>query len=782
MVLRFVIESSKSLKEDQAEISARRLDQIAGILFVVANISNPLQPNPANSIAPITPKPFSPRPVDVCINAFWFFSLILSAAVALISMLAKEWCYRFMSGRTGDPWSQVKRRQQRWVGVEKWKMEQAIMVLPSFIHLAFLSFATGLCVYLWDLHMSVAVPATIVTLGSMLVYAASTTFPLFNYFVAVCPYSTSVSRLIKMLQGSPKNFEEHDSEEPRIAVEALSWLISTSEDPKSTDIALQAIAGAYSSDEDKKLLEKSGADKMISRCLIALNPDSNSYEQILDLCIRARSFFRPSLTEEENMKAYSNQMFQKGLGLGNQRFISRELQGKIRDLRNTINKQIIIHMTPSNLDFLPTPGNMRALNIGSTAASHCLRSLQHGIKAQTGELFDSVIRLLEGYKNGQDNLGPTEIQYLMTCTAMWLSSLLVDCHDHPAIGAHHIMQLLRIATRAEGKQQLRLGYLRLPLVVYALSRRDYPGWIRPPPLSPISRAERAIEVIAYYVSHPHELEGVSADMINLALLQLLSDSENVLHDDGIVTISETFDPMSNSGAGAHIHTLALDTSAYVASYGLEAMDKLISEHEGLLSEVHVAIACLTMLNRTITYRTNYNVPPVKIYAFVIACILSSDMAPSDPEAYAHNSALDVMHKFHGHLEADLDLAQSLGENEILAKLKQAAALGATSSDANFNVNLFAIGQACYLIGLAIESGAASHEDWKRCLMPFVQDESLWESPDTAISRLEEQRNTLAKRYRAMWNNDPICRHPYFNVLYNLLPAEIASPSPTMSRI
>ncbi|EUC59430.1 hypothetical protein RSOL_313570, partial [Rhizoctonia solani AG-3 Rhs1AP] len=60
----FVIESSKSLKEDQAEISARRLDQIAGILFVVANISNPLQPNPANSIAPITPKPFSPRPVD----------------------------------------------------------------------------------------------------------------------------------------------------------------------------------------------------------------------------------------------------------------------------------------------------------------------------------------------------------------------------------------------------------------------------------------------------------------------------------------------------------------------------------------------------------------------------------------------------------------------------------------------------------------------------------------------------------------------------------------------
>ncbi|KAH7318035.1 hypothetical protein B0J17DRAFT_533144, partial [Rhizoctonia solani] len=119
-----------------------------------------------------------PRPVDLCVNVLWFFSLILSAAVSLIAMLAKEWCYLFMSGRIGDPWLQTKRRQQRWEGIEKWKMEQVIMFLPSFIHLSFLSFAAGLCVFLWDLGLGVAVPAIFVTTASMLIYAASTVLPL----------------------------------------------------------------------------------------------------------------------------------------------------------------------------------------------------------------------------------------------------------------------------------------------------------------------------------------------------------------------------------------------------------------------------------------------------------------------------------------------------------------------------------------------------------------------------------------------------------------------------
>ncbi|CAE6405181.1 unnamed protein product [Rhizoctonia solani] len=129
----FVVESSKSLKEDPPERSAARLDQITHILLVIANVSSPSQ---LNTTQIIDPDPFSPRPIDLCVNALWFFALILSAAVSLIAMLAKEWCQSFMSGRIGDPWSQTKRRQQRWKGIERWKMEQVVMFLPSLIHVS----------------------------------------------------------------------------------------------------------------------------------------------------------------------------------------------------------------------------------------------------------------------------------------------------------------------------------------------------------------------------------------------------------------------------------------------------------------------------------------------------------------------------------------------------------------------------------------------------------------------------------------------------------------------
>ncbi|CAE6336539.1 unnamed protein product [Rhizoctonia solani] len=210
----FVVESSKSLKEDPPERSANRLDQITNILLVIANVNAPSQ---LNMTEIINPRPFSPRPIDLCVNALWFFALSLSAAVSLIAMLAKEWCQSFMSGRIGDPWLQTKRRQQRWKGIEKWKMEQVVMFLPSLIHLAVLSFAVGLCLYLGDLHFGMAVPAALVTAGSMLV--------------------TTIYRLIKAWFNLTKKHistDESDSERESIAIRALAWLIKTCEEPRQT--------------------------------------------------------------------------------------------------------------------------------------------------------------------------------------------------------------------------------------------------------------------------------------------------------------------------------------------------------------------------------------------------------------------------------------------------------------------------------------------------------------------------------------------------------------------
>ncbi|KAH7318036.1 hypothetical protein B0J17DRAFT_686655 [Rhizoctonia solani] len=319
---------------------------------------------------------------------------------------------------------------------------------------------------------------------------------------------------------------------------------------------------------------------------------------------------------------------------------------------------------------------------------------------------------------------------------MLLSSLMVNCHL--AIGAQYAMRLLRTARRASaGQKQLRLQHLGLPLIVYALSRNDYPVWTRPPPLNPISRSERAIEVIAYYVSYPSKLTSdVSSTMINLALLELLSDPEGYkLEDDEVVIISD-----------ASYNTLPAKSPLDTFSRTLKSMATMVSKNpNGLLSRHNTTIACLTVLNRTRMDKSVSDAPVGQVYAFVIEC----------------NVALDLMQKFHGHSgwteDHILDLAQSLDRRGVMVILQRVAEL---DSDTDFVIKLFAVGQAWFLIDLAIESETVGQQDW-RCLSPFVEDESLWDSPDIVTPKLEEQRSALAKQYKSMWEGDSHPRHEYF---------------------
>jgi hypothetical protein len=133
-VHRFVIESSKKLQPDPADISAQALVLISQAIPIISNSSkgSSLQ-LPTSATAS---ERFTPSRVVVWVNTLWFLSLSLSIAVSLIAMLAKEWCYLFMSGRTGQTCLQARRRQQRWDALVQWKMPELLMFLPSLIHLA----------------------------------------------------------------------------------------------------------------------------------------------------------------------------------------------------------------------------------------------------------------------------------------------------------------------------------------------------------------------------------------------------------------------------------------------------------------------------------------------------------------------------------------------------------------------------------------------------------------------------------------------------------------------
>ncbi|CAE7143511.1 unnamed protein product [Rhizoctonia solani] len=130
----FVLESSKQLQEDPADATAQTLETISQTLLLIANANgNPLVPraDPAPDL-----DEFAPTWIAVCINVLWFLSLALSVAASLIAMLAKEWCYLFVSGRTGQPCLQARRRQQRWDAMVKWKMPELLMFLPSLMHMS----------------------------------------------------------------------------------------------------------------------------------------------------------------------------------------------------------------------------------------------------------------------------------------------------------------------------------------------------------------------------------------------------------------------------------------------------------------------------------------------------------------------------------------------------------------------------------------------------------------------------------------------------------------------
>ncbi|KAG9086642.1 hypothetical protein FS749_003505 [Ceratobasidium sp. UAMH 11750] len=140
---------------------------------------------------------FSPSRTAVVVNMLWFLSLSLSVAVSLVAMLAKEWCYKFTSGRSGPSYEQARRRQRKWNGMERWKMKKALVYLPAMMHLALLLFALGVCLYLWDVDKRVALPVIMVTGSAMLVYTSATIFPALDRF---CPYSTPAAETLTDLK------------------------------------------------------------------------------------------------------------------------------------------------------------------------------------------------------------------------------------------------------------------------------------------------------------------------------------------------------------------------------------------------------------------------------------------------------------------------------------------------------------------------------------------------------------------------------------------------------
>ncbi|CUA75506.1 hypothetical protein RSOLAG22IIIB_11783 [Rhizoctonia solani] len=155
-----LIESSGMLRQDPNDVSATALVAISQALVAIANNSFVDLANLTISHTDATAS-FRPSQHAVIINTLWYLSLSLSIATSLLVMLAKDWCHSFIANRTGHPWDQALRRQRKWTMIERWQMQELITVLPSLIHLSLLLFAVGLCIYVWDMNPTAAMPVMV---------------------------------------------------------------------------------------------------------------------------------------------------------------------------------------------------------------------------------------------------------------------------------------------------------------------------------------------------------------------------------------------------------------------------------------------------------------------------------------------------------------------------------------------------------------------------------------------------------------------------------------------
>ncbi|KAG8779078.1 hypothetical protein FRC12_024654 [Ceratobasidium sp. 428] len=275
IVTAFVLESAKQLEPDKADQTVEILREIARTLQAGA-----VRPQVTGNYEASADTEFHPTRSAVWVNCFWFLSLSTSMSVSLVAILAKQWCYYYLSGRSGDAVNQAEERLKRYRGLDKWMMREILEHLPLLMHIALSTFAFGAVIYMWSINVAVAssflaifVIASCFYQGTMLVAILDSSCPfkttqsvymrIFVDRVAQWFHTTQPAMLRKTesIRNEPRHTAidvqstdslSHAADPPSpvgsnqeairpFVKEALEWLIFNSQNSASIDTAIGAL-------------------------------------------------------------------------------------------------------------------------------------------------------------------------------------------------------------------------------------------------------------------------------------------------------------------------------------------------------------------------------------------------------------------------------------------------------------------------------------------------------------------------------------------------------------
>ncbi|KZW00453.1 hypothetical protein EXIGLDRAFT_604408 [Exidia glandulosa HHB12029] len=175
----FVIESYQLLQPDNAAYTA-------AALYILVSASNhstgiTLPPPPDLSFA---------SPVARWVNGLWFTSILLSLAVALLSILVKQWITEYRSRNNASaksPRDWARRHQLYSQALRAWPVAEVVSFLPVLLHLSLFLFFAGVVAFLWSLDQAIGIWIIVLGFSLVIFYVACTLIPL---WIPECPTST----------------------------------------------------------------------------------------------------------------------------------------------------------------------------------------------------------------------------------------------------------------------------------------------------------------------------------------------------------------------------------------------------------------------------------------------------------------------------------------------------------------------------------------------------------------------------------------------------------------
>jgi len=159
-VTAFLIESHKALRQDPAQESVQLLRQIAA------------QTAGQNWVKGLA-EPSVDHTISVCVNVFWFLSLVLSLTAALIGIVSLQWIRTHMRTLGGGSES-LGLSHMHSLGLQKSYIPLIFTSLPVILILGLTCFLVGLTVFLFELSWPVATPVAI-AIGCTFVFLLTTT-------------------------------------------------------------------------------------------------------------------------------------------------------------------------------------------------------------------------------------------------------------------------------------------------------------------------------------------------------------------------------------------------------------------------------------------------------------------------------------------------------------------------------------------------------------------------------------------------------------------------------